>query len=56
MPCMGLNVDALDHDTIRLIALPDDFNFFSFSIFKPQFSLNDLQNTETPKLTKNIKK
>jgi hypothetical protein len=53
---MGLNADALDRGTIPLIAFPEDFNFFSISTFKPQFSLNDLQNTKTSKLTKNIKK
>jgi hypothetical protein len=34
---------------MRLIALPEDFNFFAISTFKSHFSLNDLQNTKTNK-------
>ena len=40
-------IDALDCYSRGL-------HFFAFSTFKPQFSLNNLQNTKTPKLTKKL--
>jgi hypothetical protein len=55
---MGSSAYALEPNTMHF---PPDhssrgLHFFAFSTFKPQFSLNDLQNTKTTKLTKNIRK
>ena len=53
--CLGSSAGVLDRSSVRSIALT--VTFYSSTYFHPQtaFSVNDLQHTKIPKLTKTLK-
>ena len=54
MAFLGSSIGALDHSSVRLIALPGSSIPLLISTLKPHFSVNDLQHNKTPKLTKTL--